>query len=312
MEATGEKAREEEQRRLQAEVEAEAERVRHDAEERRVEQEWREQEEEVEARCRRSHLESTLTSVAAPVAALETELPRSKGKGLELAPESEGVQELQRCDSCEKRDVECVWNKVSLLLVVKTNLLTTLQTGWSCSCRLCQELRIRCSTGGGVPVRWKRAWEEDRGEGPSKRVRVAKGPELEMESSTQQELLEEVAEANWLLRKIWQSVEGVQNQTRRMAAEAERVEVRRELEELQEEAEGHCDESSEDSESLGLWRTELGEPEERESEKWRSTVDLESEKWRSTVDLESEGLEGSEPEVEKEVEKEVEEEMTLQ
>ena len=46
---------------------------------------------------------------------------------------------------------------------------------------------------------------------------------------------------------------------------------------------------------------ELGEPEE-----W------ELEKWRSTVDLESEGSEGSEPEVEKEVEKEVEEEMTLQ
>ena len=50
--------------------------------------------------------------------------------------------------------------------------------------------------------------------------------------------MEEVAEANCLLRKIWQLVEGVWIQTRRMAAEVERAEVRRELEELQEEAEG--------------------------------------------------------------------------
>ena len=80
-----------------------------------------------------------------------------------------------------------------------------------------------------------------------------------------------------------------------MATEAERAEVRRELERLQEEAEGHCDESSEDSESSGSWRMELEEPE------W------ESERWRSPVDLESEGLEGSEgsePEVEKVVEDE--------
>ena len=52
-------------------------------------------------------------------------------------------------------------------------------------------------------------WEEDRGEGPSKRVRVARGPKLGTELSPQQELLEEVAETNWLLRKVWQLVEGV-------------------------------------------------------------------------------------------------------
>ena len=42
----------------------------------------------------------------------------------------------------------------------------------------------------------ERVWEEDHGEGPSKRVLVAKGPQLGTESSPQQELLEEVAEAN--------------------------------------------------------------------------------------------------------------------
>ena len=116
-----------------------------------------------------------------------------------------------------------------------------------------------------------------------------------MELSPQQELLEEVAEANWLLQRIWQLVEGVQHQTWRMATEAERVEVWRELQELQEEAEEHQDESSKDSESSGSWRMESEEPEEWGLERWRSTVDLESE--------------GSELEVEKVVE---EEEMTLQ
>ena len=121
---------------------------------------------------------------------------------------------------------------------------------------------------------------------------MAKGLELGTELSPQQELLEEVAEANWFLCKIWQSVEGVRHQTQRMAVEAERAEIQRELQELQEEGEGQQDESSEDSESSGSWRTETEEP---DSERWRSTVDLESE--------------GSEPEVEKAVE---EEEMTLQ
>ena len=94
-----------EQRRLQAE----AERKRCDAEECCVEQERREKEEEEAQHCR-SHEESALT----PLAALEMELPRSKGKGPELAPESEGAQELQRCDSCERRDAKCVWIKVSV------------------------------------------------------------------------------------------------------------------------------------------------------------------------------------------------------
>ena len=131
-----------------------------------------------------------------------------------------------------------------------------------------------------------------------------------LELSPQQDLLEEVAEANWLLHKIWQSVEGVQNQTQRMAAEVERVEVWRELEELREEAEGHCNESSKDSDSSGSWRTESEEMEERESEQWRSTMDLELEELGSSKG--SEESEGSEPEVEKEMDKEVDEDMTLQ
>ena len=81
---------------------------------------------------------------------------------------------------------------------------------------------------------------------------MAKGLELGMELSPQHELLEEVAEANWLLRRIWQSVEGVRNQTRRMAVGVERAELWRELEGLQEEADNHHDESSKDSESSGL------------------------------------------------------------
>ena len=107
-EAAAEKARlEEEQRRLQAK----AEHARCDAEERRVKQERHEQEEEAEARHRKSCLESMLTPVAAP----SPELPQSKGKGPELAPESEGVQESRRWDSCEKQDAECVRIKVSVV-----------------------------------------------------------------------------------------------------------------------------------------------------------------------------------------------------
>ena len=96
-EATAEKARvEEEQQRLQAEAEAEAKHVRRVAEQ------------EEEARQRRPHEESSLTPLAAPV----MELPTSKGKGPELVLESEGGQELRRCDSCEKRNVECIHIKV--------------------------------------------------------------------------------------------------------------------------------------------------------------------------------------------------------
>ena len=44
---------------------------------------------------------------------LGPELPWSKGKGPEVAPESEGVQELQRCDSCVRQNAECIRIKVS-------------------------------------------------------------------------------------------------------------------------------------------------------------------------------------------------------
>ena len=275
-----------------------------------AEQERREREQEEEARRHRPHEESSLTPLAAP----ETELPTSKGKGPELVPESEGGQELRRCDSCEKWNAECVRIKVCGNQPWDFTLLTALQTGRSRSCRLCQELRIWCSTGGGAPVQRKRLWEEDHGEGSSKRVRMVRCLGLGTESSPQQELLEEVAEANWLLRKIWQLVEGVWYQTWRMAVEAERVEVRRELEELREEAENLCNESSKDSESSGSWRTASKELEERESEQWRFTVDPELEKSEESEEPEDlEDLEGSEPEVEKEMDKEVvDENMTLQ
>ena len=123
---------------------------------------------------------------------------------------------------------------------------------------------------------------------------MARGPELGTETSPQQELLEEVTEANWLLRRIWQLVEGVRYQTRRLATEAERTEIQRELQELQEEAEGHREELSDDSESSGSWWMDSEKPEEQSLERWKSTVDVESE--------------GLEPEGEKEVE----DQMTLQ
>ena len=99
-EAAAEKACvEEEQRRLQAE----AERTRRVAEQKR-----REREQEEEVRQCRPREELSLTPLAAP----ETELPKSKGKGPELAPELEGVRKSQRCDSCEKRNAECVHLKM--------------------------------------------------------------------------------------------------------------------------------------------------------------------------------------------------------
>ena len=73
-----------------------------------------------------------------------------------------------------------------------------------------------------------------------------------------------------------------------MAAEIERMEVQRELQELQAEADGHREESSEDLESSGSLRTDLEKPEGWSLERWRSTVELESE--------------GSGPEGEKKVE----------
>ena len=88
-----------------------------------AEQERRKKEQEEEARQRRLCEESTSTPLVAP----ETVLPKSKGKGPELAPESEGVQESQRCDSCEKRNVECVRFKVCSNNVSISPLLTSLQ-----------------------------------------------------------------------------------------------------------------------------------------------------------------------------------------
>ena len=162
-EAVVEKARmEEEQRRLQAEVEAEAERVRCDAEDRRVEQERHKREQEEEARRHSSRKESELTLLAAP----ETELSKSKGKGPELAPELEGVRESQRFDSCEKWNVECVRLKVRGSHLRFQQILTALQTGRSRSCRLCQELRI-----GAPPEVELRSSRNDHG-----RRTVVKGP----------------------------------------------------------------------------------------------------------------------------------------
>ena len=59
--------------------------------------------------------------------------------------------------------------------------------------------------------------------------------------------------------------------------EVERTEIQRELQELQEESEGHCEELRIDLESLGSWRTNSEELEEWSSERRRSTVELESE-----------------------------------
>ena len=110
VEAVVERACEAEQHRLQEEAEARLKHEWRNAEEHCVEQEPCEEEEEEARRCR-SRLESTLTPVVAP----EMELPwrKGKGKGPELAPESEVGQESRRCDSCERQDVECVRIKVS-------------------------------------------------------------------------------------------------------------------------------------------------------------------------------------------------------
>ena len=90
-----EKARlEEEQRRLQAE----AERVRHDVEERCIEQERREQEEEAEAHRRKSHLESTLTLVAAPEGKLVTK--KFLHRYLHSPPNRRGIGACI-CDACQ-------------------------------------------------------------------------------------------------------------------------------------------------------------------------------------------------------------------
>ena len=58
---------------------------------------------EEEVRQRELRQETSLSPEASPV----PDLPRSKGK------EPEVVQELRRCDSCVKRNTECVCIKVS-------------------------------------------------------------------------------------------------------------------------------------------------------------------------------------------------------
>ena len=70
----------------------------------------------------------------------------NKGKGPELAPESTTGQESWKCDSCEWCGVEYVWLKASDSDLTGAEL-TKLQGGWKKSCKLCQELCIKCTTG---------------------------------------------------------------------------------------------------------------------------------------------------------------------
>ena len=100
------------------EAEVRAKRERCDTEERHIEQERQEE----EARQRESHQETSLS----PTVALGPELPQSKGKGPELALESEGAQESWRCNSCVRRNTECVRIKVSAKYLRSLILPTTL------------------------------------------------------------------------------------------------------------------------------------------------------------------------------------------
>ena len=79
-----------------------------------------EQERQEEVRWRESRQETSLSPEASPV----PELPWSKGKELEVAPESEVVQESRRCDSCMKWNMECVRIKVSVQSLVSLSVLT--------------------------------------------------------------------------------------------------------------------------------------------------------------------------------------------
>ena len=86
------------------EAEAQAARVSRKVERRREEQARREEAVRQAEACHES----------SPLAiAPETELPRSKGKELENGPETEVEQESQKCDSCVKRNAECICIKVS-------------------------------------------------------------------------------------------------------------------------------------------------------------------------------------------------------
>ena len=64
-----------------------------------------------EAQQRESCQETSLSPKASP----DPELPQSKGKEPEGAPELEVVQESQRCDSCVRQNTECIRIKVSAL-----------------------------------------------------------------------------------------------------------------------------------------------------------------------------------------------------
>ena len=86
------------------EAEAQAARVSREVERRREEQARREEAARQAEACHES---------SPPVIAPETELPRSKGKELENGPETEAEQESQKCDSCVKRNAECIRIKVS-------------------------------------------------------------------------------------------------------------------------------------------------------------------------------------------------------
>ena len=103
VEAAAKRAHLEEECRMREEQEAQAAREQCNAEERRLEQERQE-----EAQWRESCQETSLSPEASPV----LELPHSKGKEPEVAPESDVMQESWRCNSCVKRNAECIRIKV--------------------------------------------------------------------------------------------------------------------------------------------------------------------------------------------------------
>ena len=74
-----------------------------------AEERYLEPERQEEAQCCESCQETLLSPRVSP----DLELPRKKGKEPELVLESEVVQELQRCNSCVKQNVECIRIKVS-------------------------------------------------------------------------------------------------------------------------------------------------------------------------------------------------------
>lgn len=69
--------------------------------------------------------------------------------------------------------------------------------------------------------------------------------------------MEEVSESNWLLHKLWQSVEGFCSKVCGLVQGLERVEILQELRGLVDNQGGHAESSAEDSESTSSWRTRL-------------------------------------------------------